>query len=80
MLMMAGVLDPKVFGPPVNLVSEPLSRRRSICGFIDRGALPELLTQFDFANPAEPNSRRAQLPPSPTPAATQRSFLSRRCS
>ena len=58
MLMMAGVLDPNVFGPPVNLVSEPYSRRRSIYGFIDRGALPELLTQFDFANPTEPNSRR----------------------
>jgi hypothetical protein len=58
MLSMAGVLDPAVFGPPVNLVSEPYSRRRSVYGFIDRANLPDLLTQFDFANPNEPNSRR----------------------
>jgi hypothetical protein len=58
MLTMANALNPNRFGPPVNLVSEPYSRRRSIYGYIDRANLPDLLTQFDFANPGEPNTRR----------------------
>ena len=58
MLTMAGALDTSRYGPPVNLVSEPYSHRRSIYGYIDRANVPELLTQFDFANPTEPNTRR----------------------
>jgi Protein of unknown function (DUF1553) len=58
LLTMAGDLDPALYGPPVNLVSEPYSRRRSIYGYIDRANVPELLMQFDFANPIEPNTRR----------------------
>jgi mono/diheme cytochrome c family protein len=58
MLTMAGALDGSRYGPPVNLVSEPYSQRRSIYGYIDRANVPELLTQFDFANPTEPNTRR----------------------
>ncbi|NDA65927.1 MAG: DUF1553 domain-containing protein, partial [Verrucomicrobia bacterium] len=58
MLTMAGALDASLCGPPVNLVSEPYSHRRSIYGYIDRANVPELLTQFDFANPTEPNTRR----------------------
>ena len=58
LLTMAGVLDTSLYGPPVNLVSEPYSHRRSIYGYIDRANVPELLTQFDFANPTEPNTRR----------------------
>ena len=55
---MSGDLDPSLYGPPVNLVSEPCSHRRSIYGYIDRGNLPDLLLQFDVANPNEPNTRR----------------------
>lgn len=58
LLTMSGDLDPTLYGPPVNLVSEPWSHRRSIYGYIDRANVPELLMQFDFANPIEPNSRR----------------------
>ena len=58
LLTMSGDLDPSLYGPPVNLVSEPCSHRRSIYGYIDRGNLPDLLLQFDVANPNEPNTRR----------------------
>lgn len=58
LLTMSGQLDPTVYGPPVNITSEPWSNRRSIYGYIDRGNAPELLMQFDFANPIEPNTRR----------------------
>jgi hypothetical protein len=58
LLSMSGSLDRSLYGPPVNLVSEPYSARRSIYGYIDRANVPELLVQFDFANPNEPNTRR----------------------
>jgi hypothetical protein len=58
LLVMSGDLDATLYGPPVNLVSEPYSHRRSIYGYIDRANVPELLMQFDFANPTEPNTRR----------------------
>jgi hypothetical protein len=58
LLTMSGDLEPTLHGPPVNLVSEPYSHRRSIYGYIDRAHLPDVLTQFDFANPAETNTRR----------------------
>jgi len=58
LLTMSGELDPTLYGPPVNIVSEPWSHRRSIYGYIDRANAPELLMQFDFANPTEPNTRR----------------------
>jgi hypothetical protein len=58
MLMFTGRLDETMGGRPVNLTDEPYSNRRSIYGFIDRGRVPELLSQFDFADPNRANSRR----------------------
>jgi hypothetical protein len=58
LLMFTGKLDPAIGGHPVNLTDEPYSNRRSIYGYIDRGNLPELLSQFDFADPDMANSRR----------------------
>jgi hypothetical protein len=58
MLMFTGKLDESIGGKPVNLTDEPYSNRRSIYGYIDRGNLPELLSQFDFADPDRANSRR----------------------
>ena len=55
---------------PVNLTDEPYSNRRSVYGYIDRGNLPELMSQFDFADPDMANSQ-------PDDA---RSCRSRRCS
>ena len=59
MLMFTGKLDRALGGKPVNLTDEPYSNRRSVYGYIDRGDLPELLDQFDFADPDMANSKRA---------------------
>ncbi len=58
MLMFTGKLDPTLGGNPVNLTDEPYSNRRSVYGYVDRGMLPELLSQFDFADPDMANSKR----------------------
>jgi len=39
-------------------VSEPYSFRRSVYGYIDRGNIPDLLSQFDMVNSQEPNTKR----------------------
>src|SRR5436190_10467397 len=59
MLAFTGKLDLSIGGKPVNLTDEPYSNRRSVYGYIDRGDLPELMAQFDFADPDTANSRRA---------------------
>ena len=59
LLVFSGDLDDTLAGKPVNLTDEPYSFRRSIYGFIDRGNLPELMSQFDFSDPDMSNSKRA---------------------
>ena len=59
LLAMAGRLDPKMGGQPVNITEEPYTYRRSIYGYIDRGNLPELMQTFDFSDPDMPNSKRS---------------------
>ncbi len=51
LLAMGGRLDRTVGGHPVNLGATPYSTRRTIYGYVDRRNLPEVYTQFDFANP-----------------------------
>jgi hypothetical protein len=58
MLVFSGMLDRTLGGKPVNLTDEPYSTRRSVYGYIDRGELPELMSQFDFADPDMVNSKR----------------------
>ena len=58
MVMFTGKLDRTLGGQPVNLTDEPYSNRRSVYGYIDRGELPELMSQFDFSDPDMANSRR----------------------
>ena len=58
LLAMAGRLDPKIGGQPVNITDEPYTYRRSIYGYIDRGNVPELMSHFDFSDPDMPNSKR----------------------
>ena len=58
LIAMAGRLDPKMGGQPVNITDEPYIYRRSIYGYIDRGNLPELMQLFDFSDPDMPNSKR----------------------
>jgi len=42
LLAMSGSMDSTVFGPPVNLVSEPYSFRRSVYGYLDRANMPDI--------------------------------------
>lgn len=58
LLSMAGALDKTMYGPPVNLVSEPLSYRRSVYGYIDRADMPDLMMQFDMAAADQTNTKR----------------------
>ncbi|MHA3774254.1 PSD1 and planctomycete cytochrome C domain-containing protein [Verrucomicrobiota bacterium sgz303538] len=58
LLYIAGKLDTKVGGQPVNILSEPYSMRRSVYGYIDRANLPEMMNHFDFANPGMPLGKR----------------------
>ncbi len=58
LLYIAGELDLKVGGQPVNILSEPYSMRRSVYGYIDRRNLPEMMNHFDFANPSMSTGKR----------------------
>ena len=42
----------------MDIIDEPYSFRRSVYGYLDRGNMPDLLMQFDMANPGQPNSQR----------------------
>ena len=53
LLAMGGQLDPALGGPPVQLQQGQggYSHRRTLYGLVDRRNLPEIYSQFDFANP-----------------------------
>jgi mono/diheme cytochrome c family protein len=59
LLSMAGILDRNsVGGPSFNVTDEPFIPRRAVYAYIDRAAMPDLLMQFDMANPDQPNTKR----------------------
>jgi len=58
LLDLAGKLDTKVGGLPVDIESEPFATRRTIYGLIDRQNLPGVFRTFDFANPDTSNQGR----------------------
>ena len=58
LLVFSGKLDRTLGGKPVNLTDEPYSYRRSVYGYIDRGNLPDIMSQFNFSDPQMPNSKR----------------------
>ena len=58
LLLLTGKLDHTIGGKPANITDEPFSHRRSIYGYVDRLFLSDLPTQFDFADPMLPTSRR----------------------
>ncbi len=51
LLAVAGSLDRKMGGQPVDLVQDPSPTRRTVYGYINRAALPEFFNTFDFAPP-----------------------------
>ncbi|MFN7137745.1 MAG: PSD1 and planctomycete cytochrome C domain-containing protein [Limisphaerales bacterium] len=59
-LAIGGNLDLTMGGRPVDLGEAPYSKRRTVYGFVDRRNLPEIYTQFDFANPDISTGKRYQ--------------------
>jgi len=63
-LAIGGNLNYTMGGRPVRLNVLPYSVRRTVYGLVDRQNLPEIYTQFDFANPdAETGKRYETLVP-----------------
>jgi mono/diheme cytochrome c family protein len=58
LLQLAGKLDGKVGGLPVEIDTEPFATRRTIYGLIERQNLPAVFRTFDFANPDTSNQGR----------------------
>lgn len=58
LISMAGIMDHSLGGQSFNVNEEPYSFRRSVYSYIDRAGMPDLLMQFDMANPDQPNSKR----------------------
>ena len=59
LISMAGIMDKSPGGQSFNVTEEPYVFRRSVYAYIDRANMPDLLMQFDMANPTAPNSKRA---------------------
>jgi mono/diheme cytochrome c family protein len=59
-LAASGSLDPRAFGPAVDLAAQPFIPRRSVYGFIDRQNLPGMFRVFDFASPDTSSPQRFQ--------------------
>ena len=59
LIQITGKMDRTIGGKPVNITDEPYSYRRSIYGYVDRGAVSDLMMQFDFSDPEMTNSKRA---------------------
>jgi hypothetical protein len=58
LLAISGRLENRLGGRPVNIVSDPLNRRRTVYGLVDRQSLPDLYRSFDFASPDQSAERR----------------------
>jgi hypothetical protein len=56
----AGELDDRLTGKPVDLFAQPFVARRAVYGFIDRQDLPGTLRVFDFASPDVSTAQRAE--------------------
>jgi cytochrome c553 len=57
LLSVAGALDPKMGGQPIDL-AKSTAKRRTIYGFIDRQNLPGIFRTFDFASPDTTSAQR----------------------
>ena len=58
MVLLTGKMNPTIGGQPANITDEPFSYRRSLYGYVDRSRLSDTLSQFDYADPDQPNSKR----------------------
>ena len=58
LLAVAGQLDTRMYGRPVELTKAPFPHRRAVYGYIDRQDLPNLFRVFDIASPDSSSPRR----------------------
>src|SRR5204862_4749957 len=58
LLFISGRLDTKMGGRSLDLAADPLNRRRTIYGLVDRQDLPAMYRAFDFAVPDQCAERR----------------------
>jgi hypothetical protein len=58
LLQLAGKLDLKIGGLPVEIDTEPFATRRTLYALIERQNLPAVFRTFDFANPDTSNQGR----------------------
>ncbi len=59
-LAVAGKLEPRMFGRPVDIEKQPFTGRRTIYELVDRNNLPGLLRTFDFPTPDTSSAQRPQ--------------------
>lgn len=60
LLAISGRLDVSFGGRPVDVAGDPLNRRRTLYGLVDRQDVPGLFRAFDFAVPDQSVERRPQ--------------------
>jgi hypothetical protein len=58
LLFISGRLDCALGGRPVDVAGDPLNRRRTVYGLVDRQNVPALYRAFDFATPDQCAERR----------------------
>jgi hypothetical protein len=58
MILLTGKMNPLIGGQPANITDEPFSYRRSLYGYVDRRRLSDTLSQFDYGDPDQANSKR----------------------
>ena len=58
MIMLTGKMITTVGGQPANITDEPFSYRRSLYGYVDRSRLSDTLSQFDYGDPDQSNTKR----------------------
>jgi hypothetical protein len=58
LLLVAGRLDGRMGGRPVDVAGDPRNRRRTVYGLVDRQSLPAMFRAFDFASPDQSAERR----------------------
>jgi hypothetical protein len=58
LLFISGQLDPAICGRSVDMTAQPLNRRRTVYGLVDRQDLPATFRAFDFAVPDQCAERR----------------------
>ncbi|MCC6235035.1 MAG: DUF1553 domain-containing protein [Verrucomicrobiales bacterium] len=58
LLFVSGRLDGTQGGRPVDVAGDPMNRRRTVYGLVDRQNLPSLFRSFDFATPDQCVERR----------------------